>query len=290
MHLRIDAHAIAVAAAELATIHEPVAVVVDAVGAGLGRVLGRQVVAVLLHRGVDADAIAVAAAELATVDEPVAVVVFAVGAATGGVLWPRVAEARGARGAVPVVAVDAAIPIVVEAIVADLLDPANLDERIVPTREVEAIGEAISVVVDTVRAGDVAELGDAAELADLLAGAVAAIELPIEVVVDPVDARSQVALEAPDGEVGDVFAAEVTPDAVRVLAVDEPVLIVVAAVCARQIVGLVADGRTSGNAGRIEAATCPQEADGEVREALHGFHPGGGQVPRRRKQAARSRP
>src|SRR5690606_7055811 len=120
---------------------------------------------------------------------------------------------------------------------------ADGDKRAVPTREITAVCEVVAVVVDAVTARLVGPLERAAELADGLATAVSTVEGPVVVVVEAVGAGLEGRLGKQVGrDVGDHFAAVAgAEDAVRILTVDELVVVVVDPVRAVDVVLLVTE-------------------------------------------------
>src|SRR5690606_33524101 len=171
---------------------------------------------------------------------------------------------------------------------------ADAHELVVAAGEVGAVGEAVAVVVDAVAARDVVGLAAAAELHDGLAVAVAAVELAVLVVVDAVGAGLGRVLRLETRDQWDLLPAEAAHQAVGVLAVDAPVLVVVASVRAGDLVALLARARRRDV---VEAETArrdqraSQEQEEEVTKALHRCVSGGPcQLPWPRKHSARSLP
>ena len=109
--------------------------------------------------------------------------------------------------------------------------------------EVAAVDEAVAVVVDPVVASLVGRLLEAADFGDALAARVASVELTVGVVVLAVGALFEGVLAILlFWSVRDELAAVPRrEDAVWILAVDEPVVVVVEVVAAIEIVDLVTE-------------------------------------------------
>src|SRR5690606_1343534 len=165
--------------------------------------------------------------------------------------------------------VHGAVPVVVDAVVADLLSVTHGNEHTRPACEICAVGEPVAVVVSPIGAQLVAELTDAAQLHDPLTLAVAAVERAVVVVVNLVRAELEGIFRAPVWGGRNDLVAEARRQTVWVHASDQPIPVIVAAVAAREFVGLIAERWSATRALEAAHACGDHETDSEQDGARH---------------------